>query len=186
MDNREIVGVFQDAQSFQDAIDELLVSGFNHADISLLANDRAVEEKLGHAYRKAPNFTDRADIPTTAYISPESRTDGYAAIIGSLTYLGGFGTAGLIVASGGAVAAAIIGAALATGAGAGLGTALARFLDSRHAENLAGQVAAGGLLLWVRAWDAAHEERALAILKRHGGLNVHAYDIPLAPTSVDA
>ena len=49
----EAVGVFDNAVSLQDAIDEVLSSGFNRAEIGLLASEHAVAEKLGHAYEKA-------------------------------------------------------------------------------------------------------------------------------------
>jgi hypothetical protein len=46
---REAVGVFHDPASLQEAIDELLSSGFDRAELSLLAGEHAVEEKLGLA-----------------------------------------------------------------------------------------------------------------------------------------
>ena len=45
---REAVGAFHSADGFQGAIDELLQSGFHRAELSLLASDHAVDEKLGH------------------------------------------------------------------------------------------------------------------------------------------
>ena len=47
---REAVGVFHDPASLQEAIDELLSSGFDRAEVSLLAGEHAVEEKLRHRY----------------------------------------------------------------------------------------------------------------------------------------
>lgn len=49
---REAVGVFRSAEDLQLAIDELLTSGFDRAELSLLASEEAVEKELGHAYRK--------------------------------------------------------------------------------------------------------------------------------------
>ncbi|WP_036281838.1 hypothetical protein [Methylocystis sp. ATCC 49242] len=49
---REVVGVFTDADTLQAAIDELMSSGFDRAEISLLAGEKAVDEKLGHKYKK--------------------------------------------------------------------------------------------------------------------------------------
>ncbi len=45
---REAVAVFDDAEALQAAIDELESSGFDRAEISLLAGAKSVEEKLGH------------------------------------------------------------------------------------------------------------------------------------------
>jgi hypothetical protein len=47
---REAVGVFGDADAMQKAIEELLRSGFKHADLSLLASEETVDKKLGHKY----------------------------------------------------------------------------------------------------------------------------------------
>lgn len=186
--NREVVGVFHDSGSFQEAIDELLTSGFNHADISLLATSHAVDRNLSAQYRKLEAFEQAPEVSTTAYVSPESRADGYAAIIGSLMYLGGAGAATAIVASGGAVAAALLGAALATGTGGAVGAWLAHLLEKRHADELAAQLTQGGLLLWVRTWDAAHEKHAIAILRRHAATHVHGHEIvtPEATTPANA
>jgi hypothetical protein len=48
----EAVGVFNRPGDLQGAIDELLSSGFDRAELSLLASEHAVEEKLGHRYEK--------------------------------------------------------------------------------------------------------------------------------------
>ncbi len=49
---REAVGVFQTAEQLEAAIDDLLSAGFDRAEVSLLAAEPAVEEKLGHKYRR--------------------------------------------------------------------------------------------------------------------------------------
>lgn len=46
----EAVALFHDVKSLQAAIDELLTSGFDRADLSVLGNEKAIEDKLGHNY----------------------------------------------------------------------------------------------------------------------------------------
>jgi hypothetical protein len=72
---REAVGVFDTAESLEDAIDELQSSGFDRAELSLLASERTVEEKLGHAYRRVKELEDEARVPRTGFVSTESRGD---------------------------------------------------------------------------------------------------------------
>lgn len=72
---REAIGVFATAEQMQGAIDELMSSGFDRAEISLLASERAVEEKLGHRYRKVIELEDDSDVLFTAYVSTESVGD---------------------------------------------------------------------------------------------------------------
>ncbi|HBR85538.1 MAG TPA: hypothetical protein DD861_15400, partial [Erythrobacter sp.] len=83
-----------------------------------------------------------------------------------------------IVASGGSLLAVIVGAAVAGGAGGALGAGVARLVGDRHAENLQNQLEHGGLLLWVRTWDSGDEQRAVDILTKHSGHDVHVHGAP--------
>jgi hypothetical protein len=66
-------------------------------------------------------------------------------------------------------------AALVGGAGGLVGTWLAKLLGDQRARRLQEQLDHGGLLLWVRTWDADEESRAVQILKRHSGREVHVH-----------
>lgn len=177
---REVVGVFADADALQEAIDELTTSGFNQAEISLLAGEDAVNEKLGHKYKRAEEIEDDPAVPRADYIPTESIGAAKGAMMGALTYIGAFAAAGAVLASGGALAAAIAGAILAGGGGTLVGAVLGEFLDERHAKYLQEQLDHGGLLLWVRVWDAEREKRAMEILAKHSGRDVHAHTLPAA------
>jgi DNA-binding transcriptional MocR family regulator len=83
------------------------------------------------------------------------------------------------VASGGTLAAAAAAAAIAGGVGATIGSALALWVEQHHADYLQDQLDHGGLLLWVRTRDQAREERAVDILRRHAGEDVHVHDMPI-------
>jgi len=175
--SREAVGVFHDVSSFETTIDELLSSGFDRAEISLLADSKAVEEKLGHSYAKVQELEDDPDVPRAVYVGREGVAQGQAGIIGGLFLLGSFAATGMVVASGGTLAAVVI-AAAAAGGGAGIvGTAIASRLGSHHTEHIKGQLKKGGLLLWVGIRDDAHETRAVEILTKHGADDVHVHDI---------
>lgn len=175
---REAVGVFQSADGLQGAIDELLQSGFHRAELSLLASAHAVDQKLGHRYRKVSSLEDDPVIPRAAYVSPEAIGDAEGGLIGILLYVGAVAAAGAIVASGGTLTAAILGAALSGGVGGLIGSFLARLLGEEHGRQLQAQVDRGGLLLWVRTWDAADEKRAMGILRKHAGQDVHIHALP--------
>lgn len=174
---REAVGVFQSEHALQLAADELLISGFDRADLSLLADARTVEQKLGHAYRCMTEIEDDPTVPKRAYAGSDSRTEAEGAIASGLMYVGAVSAVGAIVASGGSVAAALIGAAAVGGAGGLIGTILARFIERRHARDLQSHLARGGLLLWARTCDVAHENRACEILVRAGARDVHVHAV---------
>jgi len=172
---REAVAIFQTEQDFQAAIDELLSHGFDRADISLLAGEQAIEQKLGHKYEKVAQLEDDPTVPRIAYISTESVGDAEGALIGAPLYVAALAAVGAIVVSGGSIAAAFAGAAVAGGAGALIGSILAKFVGEQHAHHLQEQLEHGGLLLWVRTWEADGESRAIDILGRHSGKDVHVH-----------
>ncbi|MGJ0502146.1 MAG: hypothetical protein ACR65X_00090 [Methylocystis sp.] len=172
---REVVGVFKNADTLQEAIDELMSSGFDRAEISLLASEEAVDEKLGHKYKKVTELEDESAAPRTHYVSVESIGDAQGGVIGGLVYVGAGAAISAIFASGGALATVIAGALLAGGSAGVLGAALARLIGEHHAKHLEEQLRHGGLLLWVRTWDAERERLAREILARHSGRDVHAH-----------
>jgi len=175
---REAVGVFNSAEALQDAIDELMSSGFDRAELSLLASEDTVEAKLGHIYRKVSDLEDDPRVPKAAYVSTESVGDAEGAVIGGLAYVGAGILMGPVALAGGALAA--IAAAAAAGAGVGglIGSVLAKWIGNHHAHYLQEQLDHGGLLLWVRTWDAEDEKRAVDILAKHSGRDVHIHTLP--------
>ena len=175
---REAVGLFNAIDTLQDAIDDLMTSGFDRSELSLLAPERTVEAQLGHKYRKTAELEDDAGIPRRSYISTESLGSAEGGLVGALLYVGAVAAAGAVVASGGTLAAVITGAALAGGVGGAIGSALARIVGDQHARRLAEHLDHGGLLLWVRTWNPAREDLATEILKRHSGHDVHIHAVP--------
>jgi hypothetical protein len=175
----EAVGVFYDAATLQDAIDELLSAGFNQYELSLLATERAVEEQLGHKYEKVAELEDDPTVPRDAYVSTESIGDAEGGLVGGLMYVGALAAAGAVVASGGTLAAAIGGAAAVGGAGGLIGAALSKLISDSHAQHLQEHLDHGGLLLWVRTRDEKHEKRAVEILSRHSAHDVHTHELAL-------
>ena len=174
---REAVGVFQDAEALEAAVDSLLSRGFDRAEISLLAGERAVEAKLGAHYRRVQDLEDDPGAPREAFVSTEAIGDAQGALIGGLIYLGGAATAGALVATGGSLIGAALAAALGGGAGGLIGSVLAGLIGDRHAQGLQAQLDHGGLLLWVRTRDAAHERKALEVLEDAGASDVHVHGL---------
>ena len=176
---REAVGVFDSPEKLQEAIDDLMSSGFDRAELSLLAADRTVDEKLGHKYRKIAELEDDPIVPTYCYVSTESIGDAQGGLIGGLMYVGATAATGAVVATGGTLALVIAAAALAGGVGGLLGSLLAKFVGDHHAHYLQEQLDHGGLLLWVRTWNREDEKRATEILSRHAGYDVHIHTLPI-------
>jgi hypothetical protein len=174
---REAVAVFEDAAALEYAVEDLRAAGFADADISLLAGHETVQRKLGRYYRRVEELEDEPEAPRRAFVSLKSLGERESWVISSLTYLPTLIAAGTVVASAGAVAAAIAGTAVG---GALIGTALAHWMDRRHADWLQDQLERGGLLLWVRTPDMAAERKGLEVLTRHSGHDVHIHEIPVS------
>lgn len=175
---REAVAVFYDSPSLDAAIDELESSGFDRAQLSLVAGHKAVEQTLGHMYDKVAEIEDDAEVPRTCYVARESVGDAKGSLLCGLAYVGAVAAAGAIVASGGAITGAIVGAAMAGSAGALVGSVLGRIVEDRHADYLQEQLDRGGILLWVSTPDAAAERTAIAVLRKHSGHDVHVHALP--------
>ena len=170
------MGIFDGPDTLQEAIDELLTSGFDGAELSLLASETAVQEKLGHKYRKVSELEDEADILRSAYVSTEAVGDAEGAVVDGLMYIGAGVLMGPAAFAGGTLASIAGAAAVGGGIGGVIGSIFARLIGEQHASLIEEQLDHGGLLLWVRVWDAEREKRAVEILSRHSGRNVHIHE----------
>lgn len=180
---REAVGVFHDAATLEDAVDELMVAGFDRAEISLLASEKAVIDKLGHLYQKVGELEDDPKVARAAYVERDSVVEADAGLIGGLAYVGALAAVGTVVASGGTLGVAILGATLGGGGGGLLGSIISHWFSRRHAAHIEEQLTKGGLLLWVHIRDDEHETRARRILEAHSAADVHVHDLPRSTMS---
>lgn len=190
-EEREAVAIFQDEKSLNAAIDELMQIGIRREDLSLLTDAKSVPGKGATAEQEA----DDGSVKRQDVVSPDSRTEGLAALVGVPVYVAGAGVAA-VAATGGAAAlipaiAVVAGSGLAAGA---VGLLLARVFGRHHAERVQDQIARGGLLLWVHLPDKAHDDQVLGILRRNGASDVHVHtvqrswgvsDVPMHDTQPD-
>jgi len=152
---REAVASFSDREHFRNAVAAVLAAGFAPTDLSVLASHKplsAAEEKPGEL------------IP--------------AGLADEIKYIAPLTVAGIILVSGGPIAATV---AALVGAGLG-GAALKELFDdyaaAPHREEFAAALAEGAVLLWVRCADSDLELRALRILEESGGRHAHIHGRP--------
>ena len=186
---REVVGLFKTSDALQGAIDELLSSGFDRADIGVLGSEHAIESTIGHDFKRA-ELEDNPATPRGVYVSPDAVGTAEGSLISVLAYAGGVATAGAIALAGGPLTMIVLGAGLAGGAGGLIGAGLAKLVGNRRAEDIRSHLESGGLLLWVRTWQADDERRAAEILTKHSGRDVHVHSVAESatahPPSIDA
>jgi hypothetical protein len=155
---REAVASFPDRRHFHSAVANLLAAGFAPSDLSVLAT----HDSLATAGE------------------PEAGATGLlpAGLSAEIKYIAPLTVAGIVLVSGGPIAAAV---AALVGAGLG-GAALKELFDDyaapRHGEDFRAALAAGAALLWVRCDDPDRELRATRILEEAGGRQVHIHGRP--------
>ena len=182
----EAVAIFHDAQSLHATVDELLTSGFDHAELSVLACEQTIREKLGHNYKSTADFEDDPDAPRVDYVPDESIASAQGGIIAAAGYFPAVIGLLAVVASGGTLLAQIAVAAVAGGAGAAVGATRAIVIRNVHAKHLEQHLRHGGLLLWVRTHNAAHEKKSLEILSHHSGEDVHLHTMKQPTTRLQS
>lgn len=155
---REAVASFPDRGHFHRAVSNLLAAGFDTSDLSVLASHNSLSI-TGEPARSEPTIVPAALSDEIKYIAP-------------LT------VAGIILLSGGPIAATL---AALVGAGLG-GAALKELFDDYaappHARDFETALRAGAALLWVRCEDPGRELTATRILEEAGGSHVHVHGRP--------
>jgi hypothetical protein len=174
---REAVAVFSDDQELEDVIEDLQLAGFDRDQLRQLASWRAAEAELGHRIGSVRELEDEPDLPARNYADRHERAQGAAALTSGLALLCSLTAIGLVVAAGGALGLTIASAVAAGGVGGGIGGLIVRALGKRRARKIDEQLRQGGLLLWVELRNAAQEGKALEILQRHSGEDVHVNEL---------
>lgn len=175
---REAVGIFFEASHLKEATDDLLQSGFEQAELGLLAGEEAVQRALGNVYKRTGESLESPDAPCTAFVAEESVDDISHAGLGSLMLLGATTAAGAAVATAGVLGGALLIAATTTAAITAIGGVLAAIIHESDADYLEEQVDEGHLLLFVRTKDPEHEAKAVEILAKHCGFDPKVYTVP--------
>jgi len=174
---REAVGVFRHPDALEAAVDELEVSGFDRAAITVLATDAKARDQLDRFYRTVREVEDSGRVSRAAFVSSDSRAEGEAAAVGIPLYIGGFAGALAVAAAGGALGLAIAAAIAGGAAGAGVGALLAASIARHHSASVQKLLEKGGLVLWVAVSDPVAEKRAITVLGKMGGHDVHVHEI---------
>ncbi len=174
---REVVGLFHDFETLERAVEELEAAGFDRSQINMLASKEAAEKRLGRPIGDVREVEDAADLPTDAPVLDDDEGLLKAGILSTLTAIGTIASIGVVVASGGGLAAALAAVVAGGGVGGGLAGLLGRRLDARRAREIEEQLKAGGLLLFVAVRDPEQERKAGEILEKLAAADVHVHEV---------
>lgn len=168
--SREVVAVFDEAKSLENAVYDLETRGFDRAAFSVLASEKAVALKLGHGYQQVKEMEDEHKAPRDTFFSRISRLEAEYLPAPALAAVG------VLVVAGIGTAVPVM---IAAGGGALLGAALGRVMHQRYATRVQEQLARGGMLLWVNVRNAQEEETAQEVLRVHSAHDVHAHEMAI-------
>jgi hypothetical protein len=183
---REVTGVFHSRKALDAAVQELLVRGYDRADIDVSASPDEVQRRLN--YRSIPP-EDLADVPTAPrepFVGEDDLiiTD---AVVGSVV-----GCAAalaiayyLVTRDIGSLSAVIFAALCGFVVGGGAVFWARRRLRRERARGLERLWEAQGMVIWVRVNSDEKETRTQEILLRHGAEAVHVHEIELPKRTED-
>jgi hypothetical protein len=155
---REAVAAFPGKAELRDAVTRLLAGGFKPTDLSVLATHDSLEVAGG-----VPGYSGK---PGSTLLS---------GLTDEVNFLGPLTVAGIVLLSGGPVAAAI-GALVAAGlGGAAVKELLDRYAANQHSAEFAAALQSGAVLLWARVDDPELEASAIRLLEEAGGRHAHMH-----------
>jgi hypothetical protein len=175
---REVASVFRSRERLESAVGQLLLSGFDRADIDISAGKDAIRERLGGISIPAEELPDVPGVPRQPFFARED-VAAPALILSSIAVFAVATIAAyVVVAAGGGAGSAAIAAllcAVVTGA-------LALLVIRRKLET---RLTSDSLILWVRVRSPHDEEKAAQILHREGGEAIRVHEIEIAKRAED-
>ncbi|PCI59685.1 MAG: hypothetical protein COB37_11020 [Kordiimonadales bacterium] len=172
---REAVCLFDSEDDMQAAIEDLESHGFSNAAISRPVPPEQVKSKLDHVVENVKELEDDASVPRQAYMDKDSNVEGVALLFMVPVYIALMIAGGIIAANGLALWHAIGIFIMLGSIGAAGGGFFAYRMAMRRILREKAEKAWGGLLLWVRTGSSDQEDRALQILRRNAGRDVHLH-----------
>jgi hypothetical protein len=185
---REVVGIFHSLTALKEAGDDLMLAGFDRADVDVIAPPDEVRRKLGakFAYIPAKELADVPGVPRQPFLADDDVVNIKIVAGSTLGSISALFTALILFVSG--YSPAQIGAAgvLVGLMGVGLGLIMARhFLGEQKIKALEPLMASRGLIMWVRVHSDEQEDQARELLIRHGANAVRVHEIDIVKTTED-
>ena len=164
-----VVGLMENYDDAQDAVQELVDSGFNRDSIGLMASDKTGGSAEIEAQQKAERGEDTA-AGAMKGAGAGAALGGAAGLLVGLAALPIPGIGPIIAA--GPIAAALAGAGVGAVAGGGIGALTNLGIPEHEADTLAEGIRRGGTLVTVSADDDDMADKAVEIMRDHGAIDI--------------
>jgi hypothetical protein len=177
---REVTGVFHARKALVAAAEELLLAGFDRADIDVSAPADEMQQRLNYASIPLADLADNPATPRRPFTGDDDMTLA-KAVIGSIAgCAAALATACFLVMKSASPLAIGILSILCGLVAAGIAVLVARrHFDQERRRGLDRLSEWNGLLIWVRVNSPEKEALAQEILVRRGGEAVHVHEIEL-------
>jgi hypothetical protein len=183
---REVVGIFHSRSSLQAAIDDLLLSGFDRADLDLVGSVAQLRKALSKSSISLDELTSGKGVPKGAPVGREDLALVQAITVGVFSFVAAAGAAAIVIGSHGGTVLAVIAAALAgCTAGALSGYVFARRFKPKDIIVLDDRLKDDGVMLWVRVDSPDRETKARQILLANDAESIRAFEAEIAKTTED-
>lgn len=175
---REVTGVFASRTAASPAVDDLLIAGFDRADIDVLA-DGQQPQGVDQAVIPAVELADVPVAPRQVFVTPEDTVGVFAVCVAVTGSLGAMIGAIGVIASGGTTWPTLLAAIVGGMIGCVIGYLIARALGWRWKEAPQYPATSDGFVIWVRVGTPDRERTALQILTTHGAEAVRAHEVEI-------
>ncbi|MET4424953.1 hypothetical protein [Bradyrhizobium sp. RT3a] len=177
---REVTGVFHSRRALDDAVQGLLLSGFDRSDIDLSASPDEVQRRLNYAVIPPADLSDLPTTPRQPFFGDDDLLGAEAVASSVLGCIAAVGSAlFLIIKDYEPMAVAMWSILIGVVTGAVVIVPIYRLLRRERVRGLEPVAEWDGLLIWVRVRSPEKEAQAQEILMRHGGQAVHVHEIDL-------
>lgn len=176
---REVAGVFYSREAIERAVEDLLMNGFDRADVDRLASLGEVRKRL-RLYMAPEELADLPPAPRQPVFTQDDITIALVVTVSLVGAAAGMAAAfGVLVAGGGAGSALVVGAVIGIVAGAMTGMVMARVFRREDQRGLEWLQFDRGVVLWVRVRSPEQEAKAIEVLRRNGGRAVRVHEIEI-------
>ncbi len=183
---REVAGIFHSRARLREAVDALLLSGFDRADLDLVGGVARLRRALGEGKIPIDELLSKRNPSRKVPVGRENIALVQAMVVAIFGFLAAAGAAAIVIATQHDVMQGLIAAIFAaTVACAVCGYIFARRVKLRDVAVVDEVGANREIMLWVRVDSSDREARAKEILLEHDAESVRTLEVEIAKTPDD-